>query len=78
MEFSSTNNISISLLLVYVSLSSVITAFIIYGRMSIFMKCMWVAFVWMLPFLGSVTWLLIQSYDHKFQMDGGLRQELPS
>lgn len=42
------------------------------------MKFMWVGFIWMLPFLGSFTWLLIQSFDHKFQMDGAIRQELPS
>lgn len=72
------SNISISILLVYLSVSSTVTAFVLHSKMTVFMKFMWVGFIWMLPFLGSFTWLLIQSFDHKFQMDGAIRQELPS
>lgn len=72
------SNISISILLVYLSVSVTVTAFVLHSKMTVFMKFMWIGFVWMLPFLGAFTWLLIQSFDHKFQMEGAHRQELPS
>lgn len=71
-------NLQISLLLVYLSVSITVTGFVLHSKMTGFMKFMWISFVWMLPFLGAFTWLLIQSFDHKFQMDGAFRQELPS
>ena len=63
-------NISIAVLVVYIALTSVVSAIMILSKLSRFMKVMWVAFVWMLPFLGSFAWLLIQSFEHKFKMDG--------
>ncbi len=78
MELASISNISISLIVVHIAISSAVTAFVTHCKMPLFMKFMWIGFVWMLPFLGVITWLLIQSFEHKFQMDGGYRQELPS
>lgn len=72
------SNISISLLLVYLAVSFTVVAFVLHSKMAMFMKLMWIGFVLMLPFLGAFTWLLIQSFDHKFQMDGAHRQNLSS
>ena len=67
------SNISIAVLVIYIALTTVISTFMILSKLSRFMKVMWIAFVWMLPFLGSFAWLFIQSFEHKFKMDGEYR-----
>lgn len=71
MESATISNISISILLVYFSLTSVVIAFILARKLSPVIKIMWITFVLMVPFVGSFVWLLIQSFEHKFHMDGG-------
>ena len=67
--------ISISVLLIYFSVTGIVTAFVVHSKMIPFLKFMWIVFIWILPFLGIFAWLLVQSFDHKFEMDGILRKE---
>lgn len=78
MELDLISNNTISIILMYISLSSAVSAFVIFGRLSLFLKSMWILFIWMVPFLGPLGWIFIQSFEHKFQMEGGYRQELGS
>lgn len=61
---------SFSILLMYLSVTGVTSVLIFRSQMPIAMKLLWVGFVSMLPFLGAFGWFLVQSFDHKFQMDG--------
>ncbi len=63
---------SIALVLIYFSLTGLASTLILQQKLTAFMKFMWLFFVWMLPFLGSLGWFFVQSFEYKFKTDGGV------